>query len=189
MSASDLAATMTMLPSEAFLALSFPDFEGGFTPWENHDPFSFVQTHHQSPSPVNSNSGSDEPQSMPPVSAVDERKQRRMISNRESARRSRKRKQQHLENLRNQVNRLRIENREIINRLGFVTHHCHLLRRDNDQLRSESFALRQRLSDIRPILVLRQFQHHPFLPSSSLCNSFSSVNEVNEQPQLPSLIV
>ncbi|XP_043713990.1 basic leucine zipper 4-like [Telopea speciosissima] len=179
-----------MLASESFLDLPFPVFEGGFTPWENnHDSMSLLQTHlHQSQSPVDSNSGLDEPQSWTPVSAVDERKQRRMISNRLSARRSRMRKQQHLENLRNQVNRLRIENREITNRLGFVTHHCDLLRRDNDRLRLESVALKQRLFDMHRILTLRQLQHHNFLSSSSACNSFSSVNEVNEQSQLPSLM-
>ncbi|KAJ8439728.1 LOW QUALITY PROTEIN: hypothetical protein Cgig2_009552 [Carnegiea gigantea] len=53
-------------------------------------------------------------------STMDERKRRRMISNRESARRSRMRKQRHLENLRNQMNRLKTQNREWVNRLRFI---------------------------------------------------------------------
>ncbi|XP_043708987.1 basic leucine zipper 4-like [Telopea speciosissima] len=188
-----------MLDSETILGLPFPVFEGGFTPWENQDDLlSFFQPNQdadQSPEPVNSNnSGSDEPSNQPPVSfsasAVDERKQRRMISNRESARRSRMRKQRHLEGLRNQMNRLRTENREIANRLGFVNHHCHLMRTDNDRLRSESVVLKQRLSDFRRILVLRQLQHQLLLSSPSPCNSLpsSSIYEVINEQQPPSLI-
>ncbi|KAJ4962458.1 hypothetical protein NE237_022397 [Protea cynaroides] len=177
-------APAAMLASQGLLDLPFPVFEGDFTPWwENEEPMSLIQPHHQSLSPVNSNSGSDEPQNRPSVSVVDERKQRRMLSNRESARRSRMRKQKHLEGLRKQVNRHKIENRELVNRLGLVIHHCHLIRRDNDRLRSESVALRQKLSNLHRILLLRQ---HLFLSSPSPCNSFLPVNEVNEQ--LPSLI-
>lgn len=115
------------------------------------------------------NSGSDEPtrkrtrtvadSGLEDVSAIDERKRRRMISNRESARRSRMRKQKHLENLRNQVNRLRVGNRELTNRVRFVTHHCHLVQSDNERLRAESAVLRQRLWDIRQVLLVRQLQH------------------------------
>ncbi|TQD79108.1 hypothetical protein C1H46_035346 [Malus baccata] len=93
------------------------------------------------------------------VSVVDERKRRRMISNRESARRSRMRKQKHLENLRNQVNRLRVENRELNNRLRIVLYHFQRVRTDNDRLRSDHVMLRQKLSDIRRILVFSQLQH------------------------------
>ncbi|XP_022774116.1 G-box-binding factor 1-like [Durio zibethinus] len=79
---------------------------------------------------TNSNSsGLVEPN--PPVPIIDERKRRRMMPNRESARRSRMRKQKHLENLRNEVNRFSIENRELTNRLRFVWYHCHRVRKDN----------------------------------------------------------
>ncbi|CAL9002091.1 unnamed protein product [Prunus brigantina] len=102
------------------------------------------------------------------VSVVDERKRRRMISNRESARRSRMRKQKHLENLRNQVNRLRVENRELKNRLSYVLYHFQRVRTDNDRLQSEHVLLRQKLSDIRQILVYRQLQH---MSSAWPCNT------------------
>lgn len=108
------------------------------------------------------------------VSVVDERKRRRMISNRESARRSRMRKQRHLENLRNQVNKLRIENRELNNRFRFVMYHFQRVRTDNDRLRDEHTMLRQKLSDIRQILVFRQLQH---MSSAWPCNSV-----ITEQP-------
>ncbi|KAF4375179.1 hypothetical protein CsatB_024117 [Cannabis sativa] len=128
----------------------------------------------QSPKPImsgsGSGSGSDDPNSNRsnpkrslecpdrPVSVVEERKRRRMISNRESARRSRMRKQKHLENLRNEVNRLRVENREVTNRLRFVLYHLQLVRTENGQLRSEHATLRQKLYDIREILLYRQLQ-------------------------------
>ncbi|KAM7520380.1 hypothetical protein LguiB_019342 [Lonicera macranthoides] len=116
-----------------------------------------------------SNSGSDEPNRS--GSVTDERKRRRMISNRESARRSRMRKQKHLENLRNQLNRLKIGNRELLNQLRLVTHNCRILRGDNDRLLSESVMLTQKLWDIRQILLVRQIQQQ------LSCNNFTCINE------------
>lgn len=86
------------------------------------------------------------------------------------------RKQKHLENLRNQVNRLRIGNRELVNRLRVVTHHCQLVRTDNDRLRSESVMLRQRLWDIRQVLLVRQLQQQ-LATSAWPCNNLTSMND------------
>ncbi|XVF59225.1 hypothetical protein PTKIN_Ptkin07bG0258600 [Pterospermum kingtungense] len=177
-------STETMLGNDPFSA-----FEGGFTPWDCPEIFSPTT---QSTEPaksgsgwdepnqnqINSNSGSDEPNQ--PVSIIDERKRRRMISNRESARRSRMRKQKHLENLRNQVNRLRVENRELTNRLRFVLYHCHRVRTDNDRLRSEYSMLQQKLSDIHQILLFKQLQQ---FSSAWPCNNVTVMSE-----QTPPLI-
>ncbi|XP_022752064.1 basic leucine zipper 4-like [Durio zibethinus] len=166
----------------------FPAFESWFTPWDCSELFSTTQSVGPARSDsglddpkqnqTNSNSGSDDPNQ--PVSIIDERKRRRMISNRESARRSRMRKQQHLENLRNQVNRLRIENRELTNRLRFVLYHCHRVRTDNDRLRSEYSMLRQKLSDISQILLFKQLQQ---LSSAWPRNNVTAMSE-----QIPPLI-
>ncbi|KAG9151050.1 hypothetical protein Leryth_002627 [Lithospermum erythrorhizon] len=90
---------------------------------------------------------------------VEDRKERRKVSNRESARRSRVRKQRHLENLRNKVTGLLMGNRELMNRLRSVTHHYQVARSENQRLRSESNVLRQRLWDIRQVLLVRELQH------------------------------
>ncbi|XP_050365912.1 basic leucine zipper 4-like [Argentina anserina] len=100
------------------------------------------------------NSGSDG--SNRGVYSVDERKRRRMTSNRESARRSRWRKKRHLEDLTEEASRLKMENRELKNRLGFVTQKCHITWRENERLVSESLALRARLSDLNRVLVAMQ---------------------------------
>ncbi|KAG8373830.1 hypothetical protein BUALT_Bualt11G0066000 [Buddleja alternifolia] len=138
------------------------------------------------PVPVTPYSGSDEPNRKKPKnvssgsddtsglgSIIDERKRRRMESNRESARRSRMRKQEHLEKLRNQLNRLEIENRELMNRTRLVVHKDGSVRRENELLRWEAVMLRQRLRDIRQVLIVRQH----FNTSAWPCNDFTSINE------------
>ncbi|KAL9341263.1 hypothetical protein Peur_067482 [Populus x canadensis] len=183
---STVSATYPMV--EPMLDNPFQFFENGFTPWDCFDPFPSAP---QSPKPFgsssgsdesnlvdqnpdnsNSNSGSDEPN--PPVSVIDERKRRRMVSNRESARRSRMRKQKHMDNLRNQGNRLRVENRELTNRLRIVLYHCHSVRTENDWLRSEYSMLRKKLSETRQILMMRQLQQ---FTSAWPCNNIISATE------------
>lgn len=188
-----------MLSFDTLSEYHFPASDGGFLPWDCQDPpfvfqqeDPFISTNH-SPEPVfsnpnssssgsagpnRSNSGSDEPDR---VSLIDERKRRRMLSNRESARRSRMRKQKHLENLRNQVNRLRIGNRDMMNLLRLVTHQTQFVRTHNDRLRSESAMLRQKLWDIRQVLLVRQLQQQ-ISPSAWPCNNFTSINEQNLPP-------
>ncbi|MBA0872627.1 hypothetical protein Goshw_017568, partial [Gossypium schwendimanii] len=62
------------------------------------------------------NSGSEE-------ALMDERKRKRMISNRESARRSRMRKQKHLDDLMTQLTQLQKQNHEILTKINFTTQH------------------------------------------------------------------
>ncbi|CAH1443526.1 unnamed protein product [Lactuca virosa] len=50
----------------------------------------------------------------------------RMISNRELARRSRQRKMRHLEELREELNRLRLENQHLKNRLTWLVYQCRI---------------------------------------------------------------
>ncbi|XXG55262.1 hypothetical protein AAC387_Pa03g2966 [Persea americana] len=99
-------------------------------------------------SSISNNSTSDEAEEHQ-LSVIDERKQRRMISNRESARRSRMRKQKHLDELWSQVVRLRTENRELIDKLNHVLE-CHdRVLQENNQLREEASNLHQTLRDLQ----------------------------------------
>ncbi|KAJ9166365.1 hypothetical protein P3X46_021135 [Hevea brasiliensis] len=140
-------------PQDA-VQLHYPVLETGFTASEIQELLSLFESPTRSPdsglegSNSNSNSNSNRV-----VYSVDERKRRRMISNRESARRSRWRKKQHLENLEVEVNRLKIQNQELKKLLGSVLGQCHVLWRENDQLTTEYLGLQARLSDLRHALV------------------------------------
>ncbi|XP_020582950.1 basic leucine zipper 4-like [Phalaenopsis equestris] len=110
----------------------------------------------------------------PVMSPEEERRLKRMISNRESARRSRMRKQRHLDGLRNHLNRLKSENRELSNRIRTVVHNCQFFRLDNDRLRSELDFFRGRLAKIHRVLIYRQLQRLVSPSSAALCGCFPS---------------
>ncbi|XP_027356936.1 basic leucine zipper 4-like [Abrus precatorius] len=120
-----------------------PVLETMLTQSEIQDLFSLINQPEEPVSPGSGSQGSNRA-----VYSSEERKLRRMESNRESARRSRYRKKKHLENLTTQLNRLRIENRELKNRLALTLHHHLLLSLHNDHLKSESVALMASLSDL-----------------------------------------
>ncbi|KAF9663912.1 hypothetical protein SADUNF_Sadunf17G0101400 [Salix dunnii] len=83
------------------------------------------------------------------LSLINERKQRRMVSNRESARRSRMRKQKHLDELWSQVVWFRNENHLLLDKLNHVSE-CHdRVVQENAQLKEETSELRQMLTDMQ----------------------------------------
>lgn len=96
----------------------------------------------------NNSSTSDEAEEHQ-LSIIDERKQRRMISNRESARRSRMRKQKHLDELWSQVVRLRSENHNLMDRLNHVTESHDRILQENARLKEESSDLHQMLTNLQ----------------------------------------
>ncbi|KAI3696191.1 hypothetical protein L1987_79201 [Smallanthus sonchifolius] len=78
---------------------------------------------------------------------INERKHRRMVSNRESARRSRVRKQRQLDELGAQVTRLRNENRGLMVKLNqFLESHEKVVQ-ENDKLKKESLELKKLVSE------------------------------------------
>ncbi|KAI3957108.1 hypothetical protein MKX01_004399 [Papaver californicum] len=177
-----------MLTSSVGYGIPSTDFASGFTQWEDQEFISSLFLPQQDPISSNNNSGGSDNEPNQPGSndfvVVDERKKRRMISNRESARRSRMRKERHLQDLRNQLNRMETENRDLANRLAFINHSNQVLCRDNDRLRYESSFLRRRLSDIRRILIFRQLRSL----SSSISTATTSVPIKTVNEQLHSLI-
>ncbi|OIV92834.1 hypothetical protein TanjilG_00968 [Lupinus angustifolius] len=150
-------------PNDPLLSNPFSAaFDGGYTPWDCPE---FFLAPKPVTKPVTSSTGSDDPDqthakekpdsdySNRGVTIVEERKRRRMVSNRESARRSRMRKQRHLENLRNQLNLFRVENRELNTQLQILLNHCDRVRTENNWLRSERTLLCQKLSNISQFMA------------------------------------
>ncbi|KAL5167502.1 6-phosphogluconate dehydrogenase, decarboxylating 3 [Glycine soja] len=97
---------------------------------------------------ISSNSTSDEADEQQ-QSLINERKHRRMISNRESARRSRMRKQKHLDELWSQVVWLRNENHQLMDKLNHVSASQDKVVQENVQLREEASELRQMICDMQ----------------------------------------
>lgn len=87
------------------------------------------------------------------VFSTEERRHRRMISNRLSARRSRWKKKKHLEGVMNEANRLKLENWEMENKLSVLAHHCYLVQQDSNRLLSESIYLQHKLACLNKILA------------------------------------
>uniref|UniRef100_R7WE70 Ocs element-binding factor 1 n=1 Tax=Aegilops tauschii TaxID=37682 RepID=R7WE70_AEGTA len=85
-----------------------------------------------------------------------ERRLRRKVSNRESARRSRARKQRHLEEQRAAAATLRAGNRHLAEKLRVARARAGLVALANARLRAQGQALSRRLDAARQALALRQ---------------------------------
>lgn len=92
------------------------------------------------------------------------RRQRRKVSNRLSAQRSRARKQQRLEELREAAARLRAEKQELEARLQALARHDLAVRCQNARLRAEAAALARRVREARRLLALRRSAYAYALP-------------------------
>ncbi|KAL1561056.1 bZIP transcription factor 53-like [Salvia divinorum] len=86
-------------------------------------------------------------------SDVQQRKQRRMQSNRESARRSRMKKQKHLDDLAAEVALLSKQNSHISNSINAAADHCVEIEAHNSVLRAQVTELSQRLRSLDQILT------------------------------------
>lgn len=98
-----------------------------------------------SPPPAAAHSGSDE-------DLMDQRKRKRMQSNRESARRSRLRKQKHLDELTAQIAHLRNDNHQILRTVNVTTQQYVNVEAENSVLRAQMMELTQRLQSLNEIL-------------------------------------
>ncbi|CAI5468525.1 unnamed protein product [Closterium sp. Yama58-4] len=82
--------------------------------------------------------------------AREERKQRRMVSNRESARRSRLRKQTHVDAMKLKASRLKGHNADMAARLTTASENLNQITRENRLLRSQATDLSRRLQRLQP---------------------------------------
>ncbi|GFY82901.1 basic leucine-zipper 42 [Actinidia rufa] len=107
-----------------------------------------VQEFSPQPTCLNSYSTSDEANEQQ-LSLINESKRRRMISNRESARRSRMRKQKHLDELWSQVMWLRNENHQLLDKLNRASESHDRVVQENSQLKEEASELRLIITDMQ----------------------------------------
>ncbi|GLU04491.1 hypothetical protein SLE2022_216340 [Rubroshorea leprosula] len=94
------------------------------------------------------NSGSEEDLQL----LMDQKKRKRMQSNRESARRSRMRRQKHLDDLVAQASQLRKDNNQILSNINLTTQHYGNVEAENSILRAQVMELNQRLDSLNEIL-------------------------------------
>ncbi|GJM90128.1 hypothetical protein PR202_ga06378 [Eleusine coracana subsp. coracana] len=84
---------------------------------------------------------------------MEQRRAKRMLSNRESARRSRMRKQRHLDELTAQAAQLRRENAHVATALGLTTQGLLAVDAENAVLRTQAAELAARLHSLNDILA------------------------------------
>ncbi|KAG6525705.1 hypothetical protein ZIOFF_015671 [Zingiber officinale] len=89
-------------------------------------------------------------------SEMEERQRKRKLSNRESARRSRMRKQQHLQDLANQVAHLTKDNAEIVAQVEALSQHHQRLEAENGDLREQAERLERRMQSLSAVLRLAE---------------------------------
>ncbi|MBA0704294.1 hypothetical protein Golax_016563 [Gossypium laxum] len=82
----------------------------------------------------------------------DERKRKRMLSNRESARRSRIRKQKQLEDLVNEVSALQKDNSQLSEKINVATQGYAEMECANNVLRAQAMELTERLRSLNSVL-------------------------------------
>ncbi|XP_051119196.1 basic leucine zipper 43-like [Andrographis paniculata] len=157
MQPSEVSELHYLFPSNPTLLPSHFPFTGMNTPVYDFNRLSnphqlqitpHVQAFNPQTTCLSSNSTSDEADEQQ-LSIINERKQRRMISNRESARRSRMRKQKHLDELWSQVIWLRNENHQLIDKLNHVSERHDKVLQENAQLKEEASELRQMFSHMQ----------------------------------------
>ncbi|CAA3024797.1 bZIP transcription factor 11-like [Olea europaea var. sylvestris] len=83
---------------------------------------------------------------------MDQRKRTRMQSNRESARRSRMKKQKRLDDLSAQIAQLRNKNSHILTSLNLTTQDCMKMEAENLVLKAQFVELSERLQSLNEIL-------------------------------------
>jgi len=103
-------------------------------------------------------SGSDGDSAGGTFTAGDNRREKRRLSNRESARRSRLRKQQHLDELVQEVARLKAENARVLGRANDIAGQYVRVDQENTVLRARAAELGDRLRSVNQVLrVVEEF--------------------------------
>ncbi|KAL9686095.1 hypothetical protein QQ045_023550 [Rhodiola kirilowii] len=86
----------------------------------------------------------------------DERKRKRMLSNRESARRSRMKKLKQMDDLINQVTQLKSENDQMIQRIAATEQSYMYVAAERDIVQAEAMALTGRLQSLNEVIYIAE---------------------------------
>lgn len=92
---------------------------------------------------------------------MDEKKRKRMISNRESARRSRMRKQKQMQDLTDEMGRLQIANNDIVSKIDGITERYMIFASENNVLRAQVMELTDRLRSLNDVVKNCEMAGHP----------------------------
>lgn len=115
---------------------------------------------------------------------MDQKKRKRMLSNRESARRSRLRKQKHLDDLMAQLSQLKKENSHILTTLNLRTQHYLAVEAKNSVLKTQTMELTYRLNSLNEILHCISAESQMMI-SENFSNPWSFLS-MNQQPIMAS---
>ncbi|XP_042518714.1 bZIP transcription factor 11-like [Macadamia integrifolia] len=121
------------------------------------------------------NSGSEEDLQL----VMDQRKKKRMLSNRESARRSRMRKQKHLDELMAQMAQLRKENNQILTSMNVTTQHYLAIEAENSVLRAQMGELNNRLQSLNDIIQYINVSNNSIETEDTLIGADNFMNSWN----------
>ncbi|XP_077240265.1 light-inducible protein CPRF2-like isoform X2 [Tasmannia lanceolata] len=126
------------------------------------------------------------------MDTTDVKRVRRMLSNRDSARRSRSRKQAHLSELEAQVGQLRVENSSLLKRLTDVSQNYNEGAVDNRILKANVELLRtkvkmaedtvKRVTGMNPLFPTMSDNSMPFVVNPSVTNTNAAV-PIQEEPK------
>ncbi|KAL8116132.1 bZIP transcription factor 44-like [Apium graveolens] len=100
---------------------------------------------------------------------LDQRKSKRKISNRESARRSRVRKQKHLDDLMAQLAQLRKANNQLVTIMNVTTQHLLNVEAENSVLKAQMAELDRRLESLNEMIGFLDIENEGFGIDDELC--------------------
>jgi len=116
------------------------------------------------------------------VNVTDQKKRKRMQSNRESARRSRMKKQQHMEGLTAQIEELKKENSQITTNVGITTQMYMKVESENAILRVQMAELSNRLQSLNDIIQYIESSNSLFQETDQLFNDCGFLETWNTFP-------
>ncbi|XP_039067360.1 light-inducible protein CPRF2-like [Hibiscus syriacus] len=116
---------------------------------------------------------------------ADTKRVRRMLSNRESARRSRRRKQAHLTELETQVAQLRVENANLLKRLNDISQKYNAAAVDNRVLKADVETLRAKVKMAEEAVKRTTGLNHMYLASPEISTMGGSPSDTSTDAAVP----